>query len=83
MLREHKHDPTTGAALTSATSGSVLPKILGIVAVIGILRMLAHHRPGHGDAASWRDRRKAMIADLHRELHREDAEAPAEGTAKT
>ena len=77
MLREHKHDPATGEALTSAASGSVLPKILGIVAVIGIVRMLANHRPGHGQAASWKDRRKAMVAELHRELHRQDAETEA------
>jgi hypothetical protein len=67
-------------------AGSVLPKILAVVVILNLIRMVANHKRGaHGDAASWRDRRKAMIAELHRELHREDAQeagASAEGTAK-
>jgi molybdenum-dependent DNA-binding transcriptional regulator ModE len=63
---------------------SVLPKILAVVAVINLLRMIANHRGGSsGGAASWRDRRKAMIAELHRELHRADEQQAdaAEGSA--
>ena len=81
MFREHTHDPETGKAVgTERSHGSVLPKMLAVVAVINLLRMVAN-RHGHGQAAGWKDRRKAMIAELHRELHRQDAEAPSEETA--
>jgi hypothetical protein len=70
MSRESSEN-TDGA--TGHRVASVLPKILAVVANINLLRMLANHkRGGHGDASSWRDRRKAMIAELHRELHRAD-----------
>jgi hypothetical protein len=73
MFREHTHDPTTGTVRTADRAGaSVLPKILAAVAIINLLRMVASHKRGHGDASSWRDRRKSMIAELHRELHRQD-----------
>jgi hypothetical protein len=87
MFREHTHDPDTGKAVGADRShGSVLPKILAVVAVINLLRMVARHRGGgSSDASSWRDRRKSMIAELHRELHRADDEqenASADETAK-
>jgi hypothetical protein len=78
MFREHTHKAADG----DRPAGSALPKILAVVAVIGILRMLSNHRPGRGDASSWRERRRQMIAELHRELHREEVGASAEETAK-
>jgi hypothetical protein len=56
--------------------------------VVGLVRMVASHKRAHGGASSWGDRRREMIAELHRELHRQDdlkadaADAEAD-TAKT
>jgi hypothetical protein len=82
MFREHTHDPQTGRAIGGEPShGSILPKILAVVAVVNVLRMIAsHRRSGHGDASSWMQRKQSRIAELHRELHRADAEA-AEASA--
>ncbi|HEY7526081.1 MAG TPA: hypothetical protein VIA82_04540 [Candidatus Limnocylindria bacterium] len=83
MFREHTHDPQTGKAIGGERShGSVLPKILAAVAVINLLRMIAsHRRDGQGQGPSWMARKQARIAELHRELHRADAEAAAEPAA--
>jgi hypothetical protein len=62
------------------SSGSIFPKVIAVVAVIGLMRMLASHKRTHGGPSSWRDRRREMVAELHRELHR-DADAKA-GTAE-
>ncbi len=67
--------------------GSVLPKVIGVVVAIGLIRMLVSHKRGHEGGGSWRERRHEMIAEVHRELHRQedlkaDASAPATGTAK-
>lgn len=64
--------------------GSVLPKVIGIVVAIGLIRMLASHKRQGG---GWADRRREMIAEVHRELHRQDearaaASAPAADTTK-
>ena len=66
--------------------GSVLPKVIGVIVAVGLIRMLVSHKRGH-DGGSWRERRLEMIADVHRELHRQedlktDASAPATGTTK-
>ena len=66
--------------------GSVLPKVIGVVVAIGLIRMVVSHKRGHG-ASGWADRRREMIAEVHRELHRQedlkaDASAPSTGTAK-
>lgn len=66
--------------------GSVLPKVIGLVVAIGLIRMLVSHKRGH-EGGSWRERRHEMIAEVHRELHRQeelkaDAAAPATGTSK-
>jgi hypothetical protein len=75
MNREHTHDPTTGTVRAAgSTHESALPRILAVIAIIGFIKAVASHKRGHGNASSWRDRRKSMIADLHRELHRQDAE---------
>jgi hypothetical protein len=61
--------------------GSVLPKLIGVVVAIGLIRMLVSHKRGH-EGAGWRDRRREMIAEVHRELHRqEDAKAEADPSA--
>ena len=67
-------------------AGSVLPKVIGLVVAIGLIRMLVGHKRGH-ESGSWRERRHEMIAEVHRELHRQedlkaDASAPATGSAK-
>lgn len=66
--------------------GSVLPKVIGVVVAIGLIRMLVSHKRGH-DGGSWRDRRREMIAEVHRELHRQDdlktnTAAPSTGASK-
>ncbi|HEX6475607.1 MAG TPA: hypothetical protein VF114_11045 [Candidatus Limnocylindria bacterium] len=66
--------------------GSVLPKVIGVVVAIGLIRMIASHKRGHG-GSGWADRRREMIAEVHRELHRQEdlkADAPpsSTGTAK-
>jgi hypothetical protein len=66
--------------------GSVLPKVIGLVVAIGLIRMLVSHKRGH-EGGSWRDRRREMIAEVHRELHRQedvkaDAPGPSTGTTK-
>ena len=66
--------------------GSVLPKVIGVVVAIGLIRMIASHKRGHG-GSGWADRRREMIAEVHRELHRQedlkaDAPAPSTGTTK-
>jgi hypothetical protein len=70
MFRDHRHHATREAATRG--SGSILPKVIAVVAVVGLVRMLASHKRGHGETSSWRDRRREMVAELHRELHRED-----------
>jgi hypothetical protein len=83
MFREHTHDPQTGRAIGGERShGSVLPKILAVVAVVNLLRMIASRRRGGlGDGSSWMQRRQSRIAELHHELHRADAQAAAEPAA--
>jgi hypothetical protein len=84
MKREDKHDSAADDSAAGRDGTRIFPKLLAVVAVIGILRMLASHkRGGHGDRAGWRERRHQMIAEIHRELHREEAaETAAETTAK-
>ena len=35
-------------------AGSVLPKVIGVVVAIGLIRMLVSHKRGH-EGGSWRD----------------------------
>lgn len=67
MFRQHRHNTTT-----DASSASALPKVIALIAVVGLLRMLASHKRAHGNMSSWRDRRREMVAEFHRELHRAD-----------
>jgi hypothetical protein len=47
--------------------------VLGLVAMVGIAKLAfaSHHRMGPRGRSDWQDR----VAELHRELHRRDAEA--------
>ena len=68
----------------SARGGSALPKVIGVIVAVSLLRMVVSHRRGHGNGGHWRDRRREMIAELHRDLHRQeelagDAPAPETG----
>ena len=65
-------------------AGSVLPKVIGVVVAIGLIRMVMSHKRQGG---SWADRRREVIAEVHRDLHRQedfkaDPPAPATGTTK-
>ena len=53
--------------------GSMLPKIIGVLIVIGLVRAVIGKGRHHGGPSAWRERRREAIAQLHRELHAEDA----------
>ena len=53
--------------------GSVLPKIIGVLIVIGLVRAVIGKGRHHGGPSAWRERRRDAIAQLHRELHAQDA----------
>jgi hypothetical protein len=53
----------------SASIASVLPKLIGILVVMAVIRTVARH---HGGSSRWSRRREA-IAEFHRELHAGDA----------
>jgi hypothetical protein len=55
-------------------------KILGLVAIVALAKMAFanhHHRMGPRGRGEWQER----VAELHRELHRRDAEAAQETAA--
>ncbi|HEX2883808.1 MAG TPA: hypothetical protein VHQ42_04470, partial [Candidatus Limnocylindria bacterium] len=57
-------------------SGAPIQRILAVFAGVMLLRILLRHGARHGaggPASAMRDRRRAMIAKLHRELHAADA----------
>jgi hypothetical protein len=57
-------------------------KILGLVAVVAVAKLAFgshHHRMGRRGRADWQDR----VAEMHRELHRRDAEAQAGNAAQS
>lgn len=58
---------------------SVVPKLLAILVAVAVVRKVVGGSHRHGGASRWNRRREA-IAQFHRELHAEDANAqPAEG----
>ena len=82
MFRELRHGPAVAPRLRGYDRGysepypgqggdSMVPKLLGVIFVVGLIRMLVSHKRGH-DGGSWRARRLEMIADVHRELHRQE-----------
>jgi hypothetical protein len=55
-------------------------KVLGLIAVVGLAKLAFgnhHHRMGPKARGNWQDR----IAELHRELHRQNAEVDARPAA--
>ena len=55
-------------------------RILGLIAVVGLVKLASgshRHRIGPHARGNWPDR----VAELHRELHRRDAEANAQPAA--
>ena len=56
--------------------GPALVKLVAVVVALGVVRtILANH--GRHDGEPRRSRRRQMIAELHRELHAEDASEAA------
>jgi hypothetical protein len=62
--------------------GSALPKILGVLLAVVVLRTIARAagHGGHGGSSRWSRRREA-IAEFHRELHAQDAQDPGTASA--
>lgn len=59
-------------------------KILGLIAIMGLAKMaFIHHRHPMGMGSDRRETWFDHVADLHRELHRRDAQAAAEAGATT
>jgi hypothetical protein len=56
--------------------GSVVPKLLGVLVAMVVVRAVIGAKRGHGGSSRWSRRREA-IAAFHRELHTEDAAAGA------
>ena len=55
-------------------------RILGLIALVGLAKLAFgghRHRMGRQAHGNWQDR----VAELHRELHRRDAEATAQAAA--
>ncbi len=68
--------PTEG--IGGGSAGSVVPKVLAIVVAVVALRAIVAGKRAHGGSSRW-GRRRAMIAELHRELHTQESEAQPEG----
>lgn len=82
MRASFKGGPIQGAfypesGVGERSIGDVLPKILGVLALIALLRMVVFGGR-HGVGRSMRERRREKLAELHRELHRAD-DAAAKG----
>ena len=54
--------------------GSVLPKLIGILVAMAVIRTVVGAKRHHGGSSRWSGRREA-IAEFHRDLHAEDATA--------
>jgi hypothetical protein len=52
--------------------GSVLPKLIGILVAMAVIRNVVGAKRHHAGSSRWSRRREA-IAEFHRELHAEDA----------
>lgn len=54
--------------------GSMLPKLIGILVAMAVIRTVMGAKRHHGGSSRWTGRREA-IAEFHRDLHAEDATA--------
>lgn len=54
--------------------GSMLPKLIGILVAMAVIRTVVGAKRHHGGSSRWSGRREA-IAEFHRDLHAEDATA--------
>ena len=52
-------------------AASAVPKIIGVLLALGLLRAIVGHRGRHGGREALRQRRHEAIADFHRRLHDE------------
>ena len=59
--------------------GSIVPKVLAIVAAMVVVRTVIGAKRRHG-GPSHGSRRREAIAEFHRELHAEDSAAPSAGS---
>ena len=88
-MERHTHDVSD--ITRPAGSGFNPGKLIGILVAIGLVRAIVSHKMrghrfgpmGGGDAGGgrWAGRR-AAIADFHRQLHEQDAEASAGAETK-
>jgi len=69
---EDTHAPTHGAG-----SSAVVPKIVGVLVALMVVRVLLKVGKRTAGSTEWRERRHEAIAKLHRELHAADAPDPA------
>jgi hypothetical protein len=61
----------------SGGMGAAVPRLLGILVAMAVVRtVVATIARKHGGGSSRFSRRREMIAELHRELHAQDASAP-------
>jgi hypothetical protein len=68
-------------SLGQRSIGPAAGKVVAILVAMAVVRTIVSHGGRHGGESRW-NRRRGMIADLHRELHAEEAsqaEAPAKG----
>ena len=50
------------------STGSMLPKVIGILVAMAVIRTVVGAKRHHGGSSGWSRRREA-IAEFHRELH--------------
>ena len=64
------------SSASGAGFASAMPRILGVLLAVVVLRTVARAagRHGHGGSSRWSRRREA-IAEFHRELHAQEARA--------
>ena len=60
---------------------SFVPKLIAVLVAMALVRTVVARHHGGGEGSSRWNRRRQMIADLHRELHAQD-EAAGETSAK-
>jgi len=79
MRRGHQSRAATDVERERAHThgGPAVPKIVGILVALVIVRVLLKVGKRTAGSAEWRERRHEAIATLHRQLHAEDAPGPA------